>query len=65
MSRELILGAYVAFLVCVSVLVFYSRRNPERIMPLPILLNRVLHFRATRFGIAVFWWWIGMHYLGG
>lgn len=65
MSRELILFGYMMCAVLAIALVVFSMRRPHVVMQLGQLLERIMKTRATRFGLLVFWWWFGLHYLGG
>lgn len=56
----------IGYCLCAALglaIVIASRRDPDRIMPLSELLDRVLNTRAARITIFVFWWWLGWHFL--
>ncbi len=64
MSRSFFAHGYTICLALATLIATYSVVRPQSLMPLGRLVDLVTYKRATRFGLLVFWFWFGVHYLG-
>lgn len=63
-SHQITTGLYLLMLFLGVALWFATSDNENpRLASLSSLLRQVLRVRATRVGVTLFWWWVGLHFL--
>lgn len=63
MSRYVIVGGYLLFLVAGLALWLITRSKKTPIATVGDMIDRLMHHRTTRIGILCAWLWIGWHFL--
>ena len=63
MSRYVIVGGYLLFLVVGLTLWLITRSKKTPIATVGDMIDRLMHHRTTRIGILCAWLWIGWHFL--
>ena len=63
MSRYVIVGGYLLFLVAGLTLWLITRSKKTPIATVGDMIDRLMHHRTTRIGILCAWLWIGWHFL--
>lgn len=56
-------GGYLFLLLCAVVLWYSTRGRGGRTASVPELFERIMHYRGTRIGLIIAWWWMGYHFL--
>jgi len=63
MTYWLFVIGYLTLLLIGIVIWVATRGEDGRFASLREVFSRVLHYRGTRLGLLMFWWWIGWHFL--
>ena len=56
-------GGYLGLLLAGVVLWYVTRGRGGNIASLTELFERIMHYRGTRIGLIIAWWWLGYHFL--
>ncbi|MFM5905556.1 MAG: DUF6186 family protein [Micrococcales bacterium] len=56
-------GGYLTLLFAALVLWFTTRGSQGKFASLAEVFRRVMHYRGTRVGLILAWWWLGYHFL--
>jgi len=63
-TADFMTAGYLIFLFIGFALWFATRDNKHPNMAsLGQMMEGILHNRATRLGLGIFWWWLGWHFL--
>lgn len=63
MIYGVIVTGYLAIVLAMGVVEFYSVKRPHSLAPLGEMLEHVMRSRTVRVGIIAAWWWCGWHFL--
>lgn len=63
MSQLIMIGGYLLLLLLAVVLWYSTRSDTGKVASLGALFHRILHYRGTRLGLILAWWWLGWHFL--
>lgn len=56
-------AGYIVLLLLAIILWYTTRGSEGRFASLAQLFHRILHYRGTRIGLILAWWWFGWHFL--
>jgi hypothetical protein len=63
-THQVTVGLYLLMVFLAVVLWFATSDNHNsKVASVANLLRHVLRSRATRIGVTLFWWWLGVHFL--
>lgn len=50
-------------ILLIGVVLWVTTRKSHRFASLAEVFKRVMHYRGSRLGLLMFWWWLGWHFL--
>jgi uncharacterized membrane protein (DUF106 family) len=63
MTYWLTVGGYLGLLLIGVILWLATRGGEGKFASLSEMFRRIMHYRGTRLGLLMFWWWLGWHFL--
>lgn len=63
MSQFIMVAGYLLMLLLAVVLWYTTRGSAGKVASLGEFFHRILHYRGTRLGLILAWWWFGWHFL--
>lgn len=62
MSYWFTVVGYLVILL-IGLVLWVITRKSDKFASLSEVFRRVMHYRGTRLGLLMFWWWLGWHFL--
>jgi hypothetical protein len=56
-------AGYLILLLVALILWFVTRGTGGTVASMAEVFKRVMHYRGTRVGLILAWWWLGYHFL--
>lgn len=56
-------AGYLTLLIGAVLLWYVTRGRGGKVASLTELFERIMHYRGTRLGLIIAWWWLGYHFL--
>jgi hypothetical protein len=50
-------------ILLIGVVLWVITRKSHKFASLGEVFKRVMHYRGSRLGLLMFWWWLGWHFL--
>jgi hypothetical protein len=50
-------------ILLIGVVLWVITRKSDQFASLAEVFKRVMHYRGSRLGLLMFWWWLGWHFL--
>jgi hypothetical protein len=50
-------------ILLIGVVLWVITRKSHKFASLSEVFKRVMHYRGSRLGLLMFWWWLGWHFL--